>query len=106
LRAEAKREQRRAIARHRWIALVLVPIVSAICWAALPWTFGMGARSLISFASYYAALLAVASRMDTVFLSYLGLSLLPAVIDGFLLVGVVSWLVWASRAPQDKGIRI
>jgi len=97
--ADAKRRRLSMVRRWRWTAFVFLPIVSAVCWAALPWTFGVGATALIGFVSYLTLILAVASRIDAGFLSYLGLEAVPVVIDVLLLMGVVSWLVWASR-PQ------
>lgn len=100
--ADAERHRHAAISRWRWTASVLVPLLSGICWAALPWTFGGGVRALIGVASYFTLMVAVADRFNSGFLSYLGVTDLPAVIDVVLLVGVVSWLVWASRSQGER----
>lgn len=84
------------------MAVVGLPVVGAICWGVLPWTFGTGARSLIGFATYFTLMMAVAHRANSSFLSYLGIGVLPVLIDALLLVGVVSWLVWASRSAQRQ----
>ena len=101
--ADAERSRNAKVRRWRWMAVVVLPLVGAACWAALPWTFGNGARALIGFATYFTLMMAVAHRADSSFLSYLGIGVLPVVIDLLLLVGVVSWLVWASRsAPRPS----
>lgn len=104
-RADVERRRHSRVRRWRWMAVVGLPIVGAACWAALPWTFGAGARALIGFATYFTLMMAVAHRADSSFLSYLGIGALPAIIDGLLLVGVVSWLVWASRSgPRTASV--
>lgn len=84
------------------MAFVLVPVAIALCWAALPWTFGIGARSLVGFIAYFSVLMGIANRADTDFLSYLGLGPVPVIVDVLLLIGVVSWLAWASRSSQKR----
>ncbi len=100
---EARRARSTAVRRWRWLGFVVVPVVAAACWAALPWTFGDGMRALIGFASYFTVLLAVANRANASVLSYLGLGVVPTVVDVLLLIGVVSWLAWASRSSDDGG---
>jgi len=100
--ADPERARHARVRRWRWMAVVGLPVVGALCWAALPWTFGTGARSLIGFATYFTLMMAVAHRANSSFLSYLGIGPLPALIDALLLIGVVSWLVWASRSGQRE----
>lgn len=100
-RADRRRSRGMALSRWRWRALIGLPLIVAGCWTAIPWTFGIGVRALIGFASYFTVVLSIAGRGDQAFLSYLGLDALPLVVNGLLLVGVVSWLSWASR-PESK----
>ncbi|HEV3312077.1 MAG TPA: hypothetical protein VG815_16325 [Chloroflexota bacterium] len=100
--ADSKRERISTVRRWRWTAFVAVPLISGVCWAALPWTFGPGVRAIIGFVGYFTLLLSVAGHIDSGYLTYLGLGLLPRFIDVLLLVGVVSWLVWASRAQAPS----
>jgi hypothetical protein len=100
--ADVERSRHATVRRWRWMGIVGLPLVGAACWAALPWTFGTGARSLIGFATYFTLMMAVAHRADSSFLAYLGIGVLPVLIDALLLIGVVSWLVWASRAAQRQ----
>ena len=86
--------------RWRWTALVLFPLACAICWAALPFTFGDGVRALAGALGYLTMLLAVAQDISRDYLSYLGLGSAPFFVDVSLLVGVVSWLIWASHSEQ------
>jgi hypothetical protein len=98
--ADGRRRRFSLVTRWRWTAFVVLPAVSAICWAALPWSFGIGARALIGAIGYLTLMVSLANRINGGFLSYLGLSFLPLLIDAALLIGVVSWLVLTSR-PQD-----
>ena len=91
--------------RWRWMALIFIPVASGICWAALPWTFGDGARALIGFVGYSTLILSVGGRFDAGFLGYLGIGFVPRVIDVFLFVGVVSWLILASRSTDSEPSR-
>lgn len=102
--ADVRRSRNAAMRRWRWTAFVFLPLMSAACWAAIPWTFGIGARALIGLTSYLTLALAVADRINNGYLAYLGLGLLPAVIDILLLIGVVSWLAWASRVRPVKAV--
>lgn len=97
---ERKRQRVALVHRMRWPALITVPVFAAACWAALPWSFGIGARALIGTVGYYTLMLSIASRLSKGYLSYLGLGLLPVLIDLALMVGVVSWLVTSSRATE------
>lgn len=97
--ADLERQRRAAAERRRHLGYVAGPFIFAACCAALPWTFLMGARALIAVVSFVTLLLAVGQRGDQVFLSYLGVSVAPAIIDALLLLGVVSWLAWASHSP-------
>lgn len=99
---EGRRRRVSLLRRMRWPALITIPILSAACWAALPWTFGIGARALIGLVGYYTLMLSIASRVDDSYLSYLHLSFLPILIDVSLLVGVVSWLVMSSRSVEQE----
>ena len=95
--AEGRRRRTQTLHRWRSAALIILPIVTAACWAALPWTFAIGLRSFIGFAGYLTLMLAIAGRVDATYLAFLGLGFLPMLIDILLFVGVVSWLIWASR---------
>lgn len=96
--ADSRRRRRATLRRWKWTGWVVVPLISAICWAVVPWTFEAGARALIGLVGYVTLLLSVANSMDRGYLAYLGLSTVPVLIDVVLLIGVVSWLMWASRS--------
>jgi len=98
--ADSRRRRRATLLRWRWTGMVLVPLACAVCWAILPLTFGEGVRALIGSVGYGTMLLAVAEQLNRQYLGYLGLSAVPVLIDALLLVGVVSWLTWASRADD------
>jgi hypothetical protein len=106
--ADARRQRHAALLRLRRRAIFGVPLVCAGCWALLPFTFGNGIRALTGFLGYVTMLLAMAHGLNGEYLSYLGLSPVPVVIDLLLLIGVVSWLMSASSAdeigsPADLG---
>ncbi len=99
-RADEERRRRTWLRRWRWRAFVVFPLIGAVCWAALPWTFGTGVRALVSGMAYSTLLMSVAHQTDLGFMSYLGIGFMPVLIDALLFVGVVSWLIWASRAQE------
>jgi hypothetical protein len=95
-------------ARHdstrRWSirAVVIAAPILAACVFVLPWTFGGGVCTLISAAGDFTDILAVANRVNGGFLGYLGLAVLPVIVDVMLLVGIASWLAWVSRPPSES----
>jgi hypothetical protein len=102
LAADGRQRRFSAVKRWRWTAFAVLPVISAVCWAALPWSFGIGARALIGSIGYVTLMLAVASRINSAYLGYLGISFLPVIIDVALLVGVVSWLILTSRVQYES----
>jgi hypothetical protein len=102
LRLAEKRRRRQAVL-ERWSrpTLFALPALFAACWLTLLWTFGTGVRVLIGLTSFLTLLLTIAQHSDAAFLTYLGVTALPAIIDVLLLVGVVSWLVWAARPSSN-----
>jgi len=95
--ADGVRHRRAAIRRWQWLAFLSVPLIAALGWAVLPITFGDGVRAIIGLVGYITMLLAVAERFSRGYLGYLNLSPVPVLVDVLLLVGVVSWLIWAAR---------
>jgi hypothetical protein len=87
-----------------WRALIALPFLVALCWAVLPWTSGLGIRSLIGAGSYATLVLAMGASDDHSVLGYLGLSAAPAIIDALLLIGVCSWLSWASSRDYPDAL--
>ncbi|HZT97865.1 MAG TPA: hypothetical protein VFB34_13610 [Chloroflexota bacterium] len=99
--ADEQRRRRARLRRWRWRVFAVFPVAGAVCWAVLPWTFADGVRAMIGFMTYFTLLLSVGHQADSSFMTYLGIGYVPALVDALLFIGVVSWLVWASR-PQDS----
>ena len=95
--ADRSRHHRAVVRRWQGVAWLSVPVICAVCWAVLPVTFGDGVRSFIGALGYVTMLLSIAQDMSKEYLNYLGLWFTPPIVDVLLLIGVVSWLIWAAR---------